>query len=118
MQKGFTLLELLIARVGGFSLRGKQIYLGKAINATDKIFLTKHLALMLRLGTDLFKALDILISDTDKPPLRSLLMEIKDTLEKGQPFYVTFAKYPKYFSAVFVNLVKAGETSGNFARDL
>jgi len=34
-------------------------------------------------------------------------------LEKGQPFYSTFVKYPKYFSSVFVNLIKAGETSGN-----
>lgn len=91
----------------------KNIYIGKAINETDKIFLTKHLALMLRLGTDLFKALDILVADTDKPAMKDFLSEIRGTLEKGQPFYVTFNKYPKYFSPVFVNLVKAGEASGN-----
>ena len=32
------------------------------ITIADKIFLTKYLALMLRIGTDLFKAIDILIA--------------------------------------------------------
>jgi type IV pilus assembly protein PilC len=109
--KGLTPVSITKARKKG--LASRQIYIGKAINATDKIFLAKHLALMLKVGTDLFRALDILITDTEKAPLRSLLKEIRSTLEKGQPFYVTFARYPKYFSPVFVNLVKAGEASGS-----
>jgi len=86
---------------------------GQSITPTDKIFLTKYLALMLRAGTDLFKALDILIADFKKQAIKFLLMEIRNTLEKGQPFYVTFAKYPRFFSPIFVNLIKAGEISGN-----
>ena len=68
---------------------------------------------MLSVGTDLLRAIDILVKDFNKPVLRGLLQEIKSSLEKGQPFYATFEKYPKYFSPVFVNLVKAGEASGN-----
>src|SRR3989344_2784512 len=83
------------------------------ISATDVIFLTKYLALMLRAGTDLFRALDILISDFEKPAMKALLIEIRESLERGQPFYTTFARYPKQFEPVFVNLVKAGELSGN-----
>jgi len=83
------------------------------ITLEDKVFITKYLSLMLKVGTDLFKAIDILIDDFDKPAVRSLLLEIRSNLEKGQPFYITFAKYPKQFSSVFVNLIKAGEVSGN-----
>jgi len=68
---------------------------------------------MLKAGTDLFKAITILIQDFEKPVLKALLIEIRNTLEKGQPFYVTFSKYPRYFSTVFVSLIKAGEVSGN-----
>ena len=89
-------------------LPGKQ-----AISIEDKVFLTKYLALMLRVGADLFRAIDILIADLEKPAMKNFLMEIKDNLSKGQPFYVTFTKYPKYFSPVFVSLIRAGETSGN-----
>lgn len=92
------------------------ILLGQGINTADKVFLTKYLALMLKVGTDLFKAIDILMNDFEKPSMKNFLGEIKDNLERGQPFYTAFAKHPKYFSSVFVNLVKAGESSGSLER--
>jgi type IV pilus assembly protein PilC len=78
--------------------------------------LSKYISIMLKVGTDLFQAINILIADFKKPALRSLLIEIRDSLEKGQPFYSTFAKYPEYFSPVFINLVKAGESSGTLVQ--
>ncbi|MBI2011076.1 MAG: type II secretion system F family protein [Candidatus Colwellbacteria bacterium] len=103
-----------IKAIGGVETKKKRFALfGERIAVEDKVFLTKYLALMLRVGTDLFRAIDILIADFDKPVMRSLLVEVRDTLAKGQPFYTTFAKYPKYFPSVYVNLIKAGETSGN-----
>ncbi len=95
--------------------KGKSVF-GQRINVTDKIFLTRYLALMLRVGTDLFRAINILIANFDKAVIKSLLLEIRTNLEKGQPFYQTFAQYPRYFSPVFVNLVKAGEASGNLEK--
>lgn len=99
--------------IKGVAELGKAGIFGQKISVTDKVFLTKYLALMLQVGTDLFRAIDILIADFDKTSVKALLIEIRNTLSKGQPFYITFAKYPKYFSAVFVNLIKAGEASGN-----
>lgn len=96
---------------GEQSMNSKK-FMQSGITIADKVFLTKYLALMLRIGTDLFKAIDILIADFDKPAVRALLYEIRENLEKGQPFHVAFEKYPKYFSTVFINLVKAGEQSG------
>ena len=93
-------------------IKSKALF-GQKITIADKIFLTKYLSLMLKAGTDLFRAIDVLIKDFDKPILKAFLIEIRSTLEKGQPFYSTFAKYPQYFSSVFVNLVKSGEASGN-----
>lgn len=86
---------------------------GQKITIGDQIFLTKYLSIMLKVGTDLFQAINILIADFEKPALRALLIEIRETLERGQPFYSTFARYPQHFSPVFVSLVKAGEGSGN-----
>lgn len=83
------------------------------INLTDKIFLTRYLSLMLRVGTDLLSAINILISDFDKPALKNFLLEVRDNLGRGQPFYAAFARYPRIFSPVFINLVKAAEASGN-----
>ncbi len=95
--------------------RSGGIFVSK-ITVTDTIFLTKYLALMLRAGTDLFRALDILISDFEKPAMKAFLLEVRESLERGQPFYTAFARHPYEFEPVFVNLVKAGELSGNLER--
>ncbi|HDH31510.1 MAG TPA: type II secretion system F family protein [Candidatus Wolfebacteria bacterium] len=102
-----------LKQIKGFEQTIKRHIFGQTITIDDKVFLTKYLALMLKVGTDLFKAINILIADFDKPSVKALLIEIRNSLEKGQPFYTTFAKYPKFFSPVFVNLIKSGEASGN-----
>lgn len=86
---------------------------GRSITINDKIFLSKYLSIMLKVGIDLFQAINILLADFQRSTLRSLLAEIRENLERGQPFYATFQRYPQYFSNVFVNLIRAGETSGN-----
>lgn len=82
------------------------------ITLADKVFLTKYLALMMRVGTDLLAAINILIADFDKPAMKNFLLEVRENLTKGRSFYEVFAKYPKVFSPVFVNLLKAAEASG------
>lgn len=109
-KKGLRPISIKVAR--NIDINFKKFF-GQKITIEDKIFLTKYLSLMLKAGTDLFKAITILIQDFEKPVLKALLIEIGNTLEKGQPFYVTFSKYPRYFSTVFVSLIKAGEVSGN-----
>jgi type IV pilus assembly protein PilC len=86
------------------------------INTADKVFLTKYLALMLRVGTDLLSAINILILDFDKPAMRNFLLEVREDLSKGQPFYQAFARHPKDFSPTVINLVKAAEQSGSLQK--
>ena len=98
---------------------GKGIFgelFGGKITVGDKVFLTKYLGLMLRVGTDLLSAVNILIADADKPAMRNFLLEVRENLTRGEPFYKTFEQYPKTFSATFVSLVKAAETSGNLQK--
>ncbi len=89
---------------------------GGDINTSDKVFLTKYLALMLRVGTDLLSAINILIMDFDKPAMRNFLLEVREDLSKGQPFYASFARHPKDFSPTVINLVKAAEESGSLEK--
>ena len=88
-------------------------FFGGRITVADKVFLTKYLSLMLRVGTDLLSAINILIADFEKPAVRGLLLEVRENLSKGQPFYLAFANHPKWFSTVFVSLVRSAEQSGN-----
>jgi len=92
-----------------------KIFQGK-INLTDQVFISKYLALMLKLGTSLLQAINILIEDFDKPAVKAFLLEIRSNLEKGLPFHLTFSRYPRIFSQVYINLIRAGEASGNLEK--
>jgi len=111
--KPITVKPLLLKKGGRLSFLFK-----KNLSLSDKVFLTKYLSLMLKVGTDLFSALDILIQDFESGPARRFLLESRSNLEQGKPFWETFSQHPEYFSSVITNLIKAGETSGNLETTL
>ncbi len=111
---GKELRPVKVTAIGGRRSGLRGIFGG--ISTADKVFLTKYLSLMLRVGTDLLSAINILIADFDKPAVKSILLEIRDNLTRGRPFYETFANYPRAFSPVFINLVKAAEAAGNLQK--
>ncbi|MDI6820736.1 MAG: type II secretion system F family protein [Patescibacteria group bacterium] len=111
-----NLTPVSIEKLSTPKTRGLASMLRRGVNISDQIFLSKYLALMLKIGTGLIEAINILIVDFDKPAVKAILLEVKTALEKGDPFYSTFARYPKIFSSVYVNLIKAGETSGNLEK--
>lgn len=114
--KGLKPVNIKIVK-GFKAVSGTGIF-GAVITETDKIFLTRYLGLMLKVGTDLLQATEVLMTDFDKPMIKSFLSEVRSNLEQGQPFYLSFAKYPRFFNPVFVNLIKAGEASGNLDKVL
>lgn len=107
-----TIRQITKKKVFNFSI-GKE-----NISLKDKVFLIKYLSLMLLVGTDLFKAIDILITDSIEGPVRRFLLEVRSNLEKGKPFYTSFEAHPEYFSPVVTNLIKAGESSGQLTQVL
>ena len=96
----------------GFGSRNIGLFRGK-ITLTDEIFLSKYLGLMLKIGTSLLQAITILLEDFKKPAIRDFLIQVRTNLEEGRPFYSAFQERANTFSPVYVNLVKAGEASGN-----
>lgn len=90
----------------------------QTIRPLDKILLAKHLSAILKAGMSLREALEIMIADAENPMMKKILIDAKNNLEKGQPLSGVFAAYPKYFSDIFVGMVKAGETSGTLDTSL
>ncbi|MFA7295227.1 MAG: type II secretion system F family protein [Candidatus Paceibacterota bacterium] len=101
-----------------YVIKKRFLFFKETLSLTDKVFLTKYLSLMLRVGTDLFSAIDILIEDFESGPSRRFLLEARANLEQGKPFWYSFSQHPEYFSPVVVNLIKAGENSGNLETTL
>jgi type II secretory pathway component PulF len=105
-------LLVVAVREAGRSEAALQRALFSRFSALDRILLTKHLATILAAGLSLQEAVDILIEDASRPAVRRLLTEIRFNLQSGQPLSATLSAHPRYFSSVFVSLVRAGESSG------
>ena len=80
--------------------------------------MTRQLATLLGSGFPLVSALDSLIPQTGSKPLKKILAGIKDSIVEGNSFAGALSQYPKTFPALYINMVKAGETSGTLETTL
>ena len=87
-------------------------------SARDVLDFTTQLAVMIRAGISLRQALEGIAEQTRNVRFRTMLLAIKTDVESGQPFSAAIARYPRQFNAMYVNMVKASEMSGSFARML
>jgi type IV pilus assembly protein PilC len=84
----------------------------KPIKDKDITLFTRQLATMMKAGVPLLQAFDIVGRGNANPSVQRLLAEIKADIEKGSSMSQSFSKHPKYFDALFCNLVQAGEQAG------
>lgn len=97
---------------------GKFASFGVRFTMVDQIALVRNLSATTKAGIGMLEAMDILIADASKKVVERVLITAKSNLENGQPLSATFELYPKYFSPVFVGMIKTGEVSGQLGRVL
>jgi type IV pilus assembly protein PilC len=85
---------------------------GKKITDKDITIFTRQLAVMMKAGVPLLQAFDIVGRGHANPAVGKLLLDIKTDVETGSSLGQAFRKYPRYFDALFCNLVAAGEAAG------
>lgn len=83
-----------------------------SVTVKQKILFTKQLAILLRSGVPLLQAVDLLIEQFEGR-LRSMLVVIRDELKEGVALATAMQRYPSVFDNIYIQLVRAGEASGN-----
>lgn len=83
------------------------------VGARDISLITRQLATLLRAGIPLVEALTALVDQAEKDELKRVLTDIRRQVNEGSSLANSLRDHPKYFSDLYVNMVKAGETSGN-----
>jgi type IV pilus assembly protein PilC len=84
----------------------------KRVSYTDIVNFTRQLATMIVAGLQLPQALAILREQTTNPIFARVLIEIEHQIVSGGNLGDSLARYPQYFSSIYVALVRAGESSG------
>jgi type IV pilus assembly protein PilC len=78
----------------------------------DLAIFSRQLATMIGAGLPIVQALAILERQTQNKKFREILKEVRTDVEGGAPFSGALSKH-KLFNRLYINLVRAGETSGS-----
>ena len=84
----------------------------------DILDFTTQLAVMIRAGISIRAALEGISEQVQNQKFRKILLQIKTDVESGKQFSEAIARHPKLFGPLYVNMVKASEMSGSFAKML
>ena len=97
--------------LGGMKKKWWQRLFEKGVSSKELILFTKQLGVLLKSGVPLLQAFELL-SEQFTGRLKTVIVAIKDELKEGQSLGDSMAAYPKIFSNIYVQLVRAGEASG------
>lgn len=89
----------------------------RGVRAVDILLFTKHLAITLKSGLTLVEGLGIL-EDQAKGKMKKVISQISETIKAGKTFHEALTEQSKYFSPIYINMVKSGEFSGTLEGNL
>jgi general secretion pathway protein F len=83
-----------------------------ALSTTDVAMVTRQLATLLVAGLPLVDALGVMVDQTEKKSVKSLMADIREEIRGGSSYSAVLERYPREFSQIYVHMVRAGEASG------
>ena len=81
--------------------------------AKDMAVFCRQFVSILRAGVSVASVLAMLGQQTSNKKLRAAIREMQADVEKGESLAASMRRHPKIFPAILVNMVAAGEASGN-----
>jgi len=82
------------------------------VGARDLAIATRQLAVLVRAGVPLVDSLTALVEQVEHERLKRTLGDVKQRVNEGSSLADALAAHPKVFSTLYVNMIRAGETSG------
>lgn len=88
------------------------------VGFSDIVNFTRQLSTMVMSGLSIPDALNILKVQTPNPMLVNLISDVERSIVGGGNLSDALAKYPQYFSNIYISLIRAGEASGQLDKVL
>ncbi len=85
---------------------------GTRIAMEEVAVATRQLATLLGAGIPLVDSLTALVEQVDNKGFKRILSQVKQDVNEGQSLAAALEKHPKVFTNLFVNMIRAGESSG------
>jgi len=87
--------------------------LRRRVNSATLAYTSRQLADLLGGGLPLFNALTLLTQQTEHRHLREVVADVGGLVREGRTFSDALATHPGVFSPLYINMIRAGETTGS-----
>lgn len=84
----------------------------RRVRQSEVTMMTRQLSTLIGAGFPLVSALYTLVPQAESQALKNILSKLKDSIEEGKSFAGALSIYPDIFSPIYINMVRAGESSG------
>jgi len=101
---------------GQKSAGGIQIF--NRIGSKDLLAFTTQLGVMSKAGIGLTAALESISEQLKNPRMKTVVRTLKRDVEAGRQFSEAIQRFPRVFSLLYTNMVRASELSGTFGHML
>jgi type IV pilus assembly protein PilC len=84
----------------------------QGVNEQALVVFARQFATMINAGLAMVRCLDVLSVQTEDGVLKPVITAVRREVEGGSTLAAALGKFPKVFSPLFVNMVRAGELGG------
>jgi general secretion pathway protein F len=114
--QGLTLLKLEAGGSAAAATSAK--HSGKAPGRQEILSMTSELAVLLRAGLPLDRALKVLIDMAAQPQMDLLLNDLLTAVKGGKALSQALRPYEEVFGTFYINMLRSGEASGHLSEVL
>ncbi len=91
----------------------KEISFGKKVKSKDFIIFLRQLSTLIYAGIPIIEATTIMKEQMENKVFKEVLETISDDIQSGESLSIAMGKHPTIFPRLLVNMIHAGEISGN-----
>lgn len=90
----------------------ERLSFGNKPKGKDIVILSRQMATLFEAQVSALRIFRLMSLEAEKPAIRNVLSEIADDIQSGNTISESMSRHPDVFSDFYVNMVKAGEESG------
>jgi general secretion pathway protein F len=111
-------MELMPAEVGETTKtvrKARDVTLAELFSrpkTADIALFTRQLAVLMQAGMPLVESFDAVLEQIENKALIRIVYQVKETISEGAALSVALGQHSRYFPDLYINMVKAGESSG------
>jgi type IV pilus assembly protein PilC len=109
---GYTPIEIRPVRGANLNREISIPYLSNRVNLKEVAIMSRQLATMVAAGLTLVRALSVLADQIDSKYLRSVLVDVRQNVERGSSLSVALERHRDVFPPLYISMVRSGEVGG------